>query len=238
MYVPLPSSWAAFQKVLSAKLGKKARRIERKHGEFRLANAETLRADLEALFELHQRRWNERGAPGAFHSTAVREFHREVARDLLSAGILRLHVLSLDGKPGVISCNFQKGAICYGHVWGFDMSSKLSLGTVLAGRTIRHAIEADKAVEFDMCGGNYAYKYRLGAQERRTQRISMTHPGMRSAAPAHAVQMAHHLLLRGFRGAGIHPRWLAYQLRSSLSPTSWIRSRSSGAQSENATADM
>ena len=59
----------------------------------------------------------------------------------------------------------------------------------------------------------------------------------RSAAPAHAVQMVQDLLLRGIRRAGIRPRRLAYQLGSSLSPTAWIRSRSSGTQSENATAD-
>ncbi len=242
MYLPLAPSWPTFQKSLTKMMRENIKRytrqVEKQHGEFRLANAETLRGDLDQLFELHTRRWNGEGAPGMLHTAAIRDFHQDVARALLTAGMLRLHVLSLDGRPRSIIYNFQKRAVCYYYLSGFDPSlSKLSLGLVMLGHAMRHAIEADHAEEFDLMCGDEPYKSRWSAQVRLTRRLSMTHPGMRSAAPAHAVQMMEELLFQGIRRAGIRPRRLAHRLRTSISPTAWFGRRPLGPQTEEAAVD-
>ena len=59
--------------------------------------------------------------------------------------------------------------------------ARLSLGTVLTARAIRHAIEADGAAEFDFLRGNEPYKYKWGALDRYNRRVSITHFGLRPA---------------------------------------------------------
>jgi DNA-binding transcriptional LysR family regulator len=86
----------------------------------RLATPETLEEDLDDFFDLHQRRWNKRWLPGAFASRRARSFHADAARRLLAAGMLRLHMLFLDGEAqGALYC-FQKGRRCYYYLGGFE----------------------------------------------------------------------------------------------------------------------
>jgi CelD/BcsL family acetyltransferase involved in cellulose biosynthesis len=238
-YTPLPSSWATYQTRLSKKLRERIRHyirtVERKHNvEYRVANAETLEADLEDLFELHQRRWNQQRAPGALQSGQIRQFHRDVARALLEAGKLRLHLLCLEGKARAINYCFQKGAVLYGYQSGYDPEfARLGLGTLLLAHLIRYAIEVDYVEEFDLLQGGEAWKYRWGAVDRLTMRLSLTHSGLRSAAPAYAIRS----LLAGIRRAELRPRRLAHQIRTLLSPTDWIRSRAVAAQRETGTGE-
>jgi CelD/BcsL family acetyltransferase involved in cellulose biosynthesis len=228
-YTPLPTSWATYRTRLSKNLresiGRNIRKVERKHNvEYRVATAETLEADLEDLFELHQRHWNQQRAPGVLGSGQIRQFHKDVARALLEAGMLRLHLLCLDGKARAVNYCFQRGAVLYYYQSGYDPEfANLGLGTLLFAHLIRYAIEADHAEEFDLLRGDEAYKYRWGAVTRLTMRLSLTHSGLRSSAPAYALRTAEQSLRAGIRRAGLRPRRLAYQMRTLLSPTGWIR---------------
>ena len=185
-FLALPADWEAFRKGLGKKLRgnigyyeRAAEKLYAVHG--RLATAETLEADLEAFFELHQRRWNRRWLPGAFAARAARGFHADVAGRLLSRGWLRLHTLSLDGTVQAALYCFQFGGRCAYYLGGFEPEhARLSLGTILTARAIRHAIEADGAREFDFLRGDEPYKYGWGAQDRFNQRISVTRAGVRS----------------------------------------------------------
>lgn len=183
-YLPLAPTWEAFRQTLGKKLrqnvGYYARALEKQYlVEYRMATPETLEADLDDFFELHQRRWNRRWLPGAFASRHARTFHTETARSLLASGMLRLHLLSLDGEVQAALYCFQKGATCYYYLGGFEPSlAKLSLGTVLTAHAMRYAIEADHAEEFDFLRGNEGYKYRWGARDRFNTRLSLTRPGV------------------------------------------------------------
>jgi CelD/BcsL family acetyltransferase involved in cellulose biosynthesis len=186
-YLPLAESWDGFRKSLGKKLrsniGYYERSLEKQFTvEYRLATRETLDSDLAAFFELHQKRWNRRWLPGAFASRAARAFHADAARSLLDAGMLRLHTLTLDGVTRAALYCFQKGSRCYYYLGGFEPEmARLSLGTVLTARAIRHAIEQDGAAEFDFLRGDEGYKYKWGAQDRYNLRLSITRPGVRSA---------------------------------------------------------
>jgi len=84
---------------------------------------------MDDFFELHQRRLNA-GVAGMFASHRARAFHREAARALLDAGMLRLHLLLLDGEARAAAYCFRKGATCYYYQCGSEpFLAKLSLGT-------------------------------------------------------------------------------------------------------------
>jgi len=178
-----PGDWEAFRKTLGKKLrqniGYYERALEKQfRAEYRVATAETLAADLEAFFALHQARWQRRWMPGAFAAEGARRFHADVAARLLAAGMLRLHTLLLDGQVRAAIYCFQKGERCYYYLGGFDPElARLSVGTVLTARAIRHAIESDRATEFDFLRGDEPYKYRWGAQDRHNRRVSVTRGG-------------------------------------------------------------
>ncbi|MES2460855.1 MAG: GNAT family N-acetyltransferase [Armatimonadota bacterium] len=184
-YLPLAETWDAFRASLGKKLrqniGYYARALEKQYiVEYRLADAQTLDADLDEFFELHQRRWNQRWLPGAFASRRARAFHTEAARSLLQSGNLRLHTLTLDGEVRAALYCFHKGKTCYYYLGGFEPSmARLSLGTVLTAHAMRHSIEKDNAAEFDFLRGNEGYKYRWGALDRYNARLSLTRFGVR-----------------------------------------------------------
>jgi CelD/BcsL family acetyltransferase involved in cellulose biosynthesis len=186
-YLPLPGDWEAFRRALGKKLRQNIGYYERALAKiyevsWRTANRETLAADMDAFFDLHQQRWERRWMPGAFASRSAREFHFDAAGRLLEAGMLRLHTLSLDGEVRAALYCFQKGGTCYYYLGGFDPAlAKLSIGTVLTAYAIRYAIEQDRATEFDFLRGDEGYKYRWGAVDRYNTRASLTRPGIRAA---------------------------------------------------------
>lgn len=184
-YLPLPSDWETFRSGLGKKLrsniGYYERALRKLYAvDMRLATGESLEDDLSVFFELHQRRWNRRWLPGVFVSRRMRAFHQEVAAALLAAGFLRLHTLTLDGEAQASLYCFQFNRRCAYYLGGFEPTlARLSVGTVLTAQAIRHAIDADQATEFDFLRGDEPYKYRWGAQDRFSQRLSLTHPGLR-----------------------------------------------------------
>ncbi len=177
-YLLLEKTWdaqkKAFGKKLRGNLSYYERALEKNHTlTLRLATKETLEADMEAFFALHQRRWRGRWMPGAFASARARAFHLAAAQNLLDSGALRLHLLDLDGiTQAALYCFHKSPGTCY-YLGGFEPSlARYSLGTVLTGRAIRHAIEADGAQEFDFLRGDEPYKYKWGALDRRSGRLS------------------------------------------------------------------
>ena len=53
---------------------------------FEDATAENLDTFLDALFELHAARWQQRGMPGMLADDVIQRFHREVARAFAELG--------------------------------------------------------------------------------------------------------------------------------------------------------
>ena len=163
-YLPLPQTW----EMLLQGLGKKTRtnvgyydRALHKVYEVALGpvtDGSELDDELSRLFELHERRWNQRWLPGVFAGRRVQAFHRDVARRLLNRDWLRLFYLRLDGvTQASLYCFGYGNRLCY-YQGGFEPTlARLSLGTVLTARAMQAAIAEERQV-FDFLRGDEPYK--------------------------------------------------------------------------------
>ena len=176
-YLELPDRWEA----VTARLGKKMRsnlgyysRLLTKtfpDAQYALADETNLQDGMTALFTLHQKRWNARWLPGVLGNRRVQAFHRDIAAQFLEQGWLRLHLLRTEGAIRAVLYCFHWNRRTYYYLGGFAPElGKYSLGTLLTGHAIRHAIE-ENGEEFDFLRGNEGYKYRWLPQERINQRL-------------------------------------------------------------------
>jgi CelD/BcsL family acetyltransferase involved in cellulose biosynthesis/glycosyltransferase involved in cell wall biosynthesis len=143
------------------------RRAERSaHVEVTRADQTNLDELLDALFALHAARWREKEQPGVLASPAVRRFHREAARGLLAAGILRLCALRFDGRIAAVFYGFAAHGRTHYYLSGFDPAfERLSPGTMIVGVAIEDAVR-EGCTEFDFLRGREPYKYAWGARDR------------------------------------------------------------------------
>lgn len=175
--VSLPGTWDAYASRLGKSLRSNLRyyrkQLEKDFGsvQFRIADATTLPADITALFDLHQKRWNARWLPGVLGTKRVQEFHRLAAENFLQQGWLRLHLLDVGGMTCAALYCFASGGTTYYYLGGFSPElSRYSPGTLLTARAISVAIE-DGCTEFDFLRGSESYKYRWMPEERLNQRL-------------------------------------------------------------------
>jgi CelD/BcsL family acetyltransferase involved in cellulose biosynthesis len=138
-----------------------------------LATQETLEEFLDALFEIHETRWEELGKPGVLADEKIRVFHREVARELLRLGVLRFYGLRLNGHLVAMLYSFFEREVVYCYLQGFDPAySKLSTGTLLLGTAIEDALHEGKK-RIDFLRGQEPYKYNWGVKDSATFRIQV-----------------------------------------------------------------
>ncbi len=193
-YLVLPEDWDA----LTRQFGKKTRanigyydRGLRKIYEVdvvAVTQPEELDDEMARLFDLHQRRWNQRWLPGVFGSKGVQNFHRDAARSLLESGMLRLFCLRLDGVTQASLYCFAFGdRVCY-YQGGFEPTlAKWSLGTVLTSHALQSAIGEGRAV-FDFLRGDEPYKAKWTRTNHVNARRLVTRRGRPFGALARRVQ--------------------------------------------------
>ena len=182
-YLALPPTWD----MLLQGLGKKTRanvgyydRALRKVYEVEcgpVSDPADLDDELTHLFDLHQRRWNQRWLPGVFGGRRVQAFHRDAARRLLERGWLRLFSLRLDGvTKASLYCFAYGDRTCY-YQGGFEPTlARLSLGTVLTARAMGTAIDEGRAV-FDFLRGDEPYKAKWTGSAQINARRLVTRTG-------------------------------------------------------------
>ena len=193
-YLALPSDWEMLLQSLGKKtrtnIGYYDRALQKVYAvEAAPVSGEAeLDAELTHLFDLHQRRWNQRWLPGVFGGKRVQAFHRDAARRLLWQGWLRLFSLRLDGiTQASLYCFAYGDRFCY-YQGGFEPTlSRLSLGTVLTARALQAAIGEDRAV-FDFLRGDEPYKAKWTGASRVNSRRIITHAGTPMAALSRRVQ--------------------------------------------------
>jgi len=182
-YIDLPETWEEYLKSLGKKTRSNISYYDRGltkvyDVEFEsVSDDDVLKEEMENLFDLHQRRWNQRWLPGVFGTKRVQQFHHEVARMLMHKGWLRLFVLRLDGlTQAALYCFSFNGRTCY-YQGGFEPTlSKLSLGTVLTARAIHTSIDEGKKV-FDFLRGDEPYKAKWTSQSVINVRRVLTRKG-------------------------------------------------------------
>ncbi len=131
-------------------------------------------AFLDALFVLHDRRWQSRGGTGVLASEQVQRFHRDAAPLLLEAGLAQLFLLRIAGRTAGAYYGFQHGKAAYAYLGGLDSEFEYeSPGTMLIAHAIEWAIGAGVR-EFHFLRGREPYKYEWGATDRWNYRRCIT----------------------------------------------------------------
>lgn len=132
----------------------------------RCTSVKQLDAFLDALFDLHQRRWRAVGLDGAFRRKPVEEaFYREFASVALRKGWLGLFALSQHGIFKAVQFGYIYGNTYHQLQEGFDPDFEQGAGNALR----HHAIEAcmaDGVRSYDFLGGWTEHKRRWGAEMR------------------------------------------------------------------------
>jgi CelD/BcsL family acetyltransferase involved in cellulose biosynthesis len=179
-------------KNMRANVGRRRRQLEKAYRcqLDTVTNPDELPEAMEALFRLHNARWQRRGARGAFGTPALRAFHHEVARRFLQAGWLRLHRMRLDGETKACFYCFAFGGRVYYYLSGFDESvGKFSPGNVMMAFAVEQAIR-EGARSFELLRGDESYKYDWKAVDQTTERLVLGHASLRSrmAVRAHRLE--------------------------------------------------
>ena len=181
--IELPATWDEYASTLStnvrSNLGRKQRKLEREHNARfeRIESPEQLDEALEQLFDLHNHRWQaKRGSSKVqtiFSREASREFHKEVARSLLWAGMLDLTLLRADEEVIGARYSYEYHGSKAFYASGYrtdDEWSKFSLGAVMDLQSIQASIKAGLKYE-DLLRNEGEYKSRYAPQRSDNQRL-------------------------------------------------------------------
>jgi len=168
--IALPPTWEAYMAGLGRNMRKNVpyycRLLQRRREgvEIGAAGRAELPEVMSALFELHQKRWQQRRQRGHLVSQQVQAFHRQVAERFLDRNWLRLHYIRVGGRIIATDYAFRFRDHYAGYLMGFDPAPEWkhhSIGTVMTAEVIRHAI-AEGCQVMDLLRGKDAYKAMWG----------------------------------------------------------------------------
>ena len=170
--VRLPPTYAAYLASLSSKFRYNVRRrtkeLQRAH-RVELVRCEQpgdLPKFLEALFDLHRRRWRAAGQSGSFvRRPRMVDFYERFAPVALRQGWLRLYGLKIDGGIRAVRYGLAYKGTLLGLQSGFDIESIEGGGNILLGMVLEASIQEGLSA-YDFLGDCADYKRRWGAAKR------------------------------------------------------------------------
>lgn len=164
---------------------RRARKLAREHPvEYRLSDAETLDADLDALFRLHDARWSGTDEETSAFDSERQRFHRAFAHHALDRGWLRLWVLESDGEPVACWYGFRFAQIEWYYQSGRNPDwERQSVGFVLMAHTIRAAFD-DGMHEYRLLRGGEGYKERFASDDPGIETMALARGPVGKAALA------------------------------------------------------
>jgi hypothetical protein len=178
-FVPLPDSFEEYLSTrVSANTRQKIRRFSRKVEQsadlqLRPTSPENFEEHLDALLELWLRKW----APLRGQGSAERAVgkYREILGQSMKCDAVFMPMLWSAGTllGGLVHLvDRRKGAMHFIVAGRDEAASEPSIGLVLHAYSIRWAIE-NKLRLYDLCHGNEAYKYSLGAIDKRIEHLTI-----------------------------------------------------------------
>lgn len=169
--VPLPDSWNQYIDGLPPEfrplLTRYPKRLDSRYEcTVKRCQSETeLERYLPILFDLHQRRWQDAGRPGAFALKERRQFFSEVAHNFLGKGWLDFWVMELNGVPVALQFCCHYGETVHLLQEGFDPAyNKDKVGYALRAKALQHYIQVGMK-HYDFMAGSDPYKQKYGAIE-------------------------------------------------------------------------
>jgi len=169
----LPTSWEEYLSRLSKRNRKRAKKMLRNtldsgRATFRTADAGSFSATLEAMIQLHRRRWAGRREVSCFDSPRFRRFFRDAANHLTAAGLVRLNFLERNGQMIAADFNLVGDGTLYAYQSGIDPDAlKHEPGRVLTYETIRQAV-GHGYLAYDLLRGDEPYKSTVRAVSTAT----------------------------------------------------------------------
>jgi CelD/BcsL family acetyltransferase involved in cellulose biosynthesis len=172
----LCSSWDGYLQMLTKKQRHEIRRKLRRaqegaDWEWRTARThEDVERDMPVFFRLHEASAHSKAD---FFTERMRDYFRDLAHELLDAGILRLSVFRREDHDiaAVMSFLHRERYLLYNSGYDPEFAS-LSPGIAAVALAMQDAIE-EKAVAFDFLSGDEPYKYQFGATNTYTCRITV-----------------------------------------------------------------
>ncbi len=168
--VLLPQTWEMYTQSLTSEdrnnLVRYTRRLQKRYRTriHRCTCPDELHIFLEALFRLHQGRWQSGGQPGSFSSSERRDFYARLSSCLLARKWLELWALELDGEIAAVQFAFRYGDRVFQLQEGYDHKRNTDRpGFVLRGEVLKQLI-SEKVRMYDFLGGEDPYKVRWGAR--------------------------------------------------------------------------
>jgi CelD/BcsL family acetyltransferase involved in cellulose biosynthesis len=165
-YLELPGSFDELMAGMSrnhrSQVGRRRRSLERE-GEltFRtITGGAGLDDALASVFEVEASGWKARAGTAILREPGAEELYRTFARAGAREGILRIHLLELDGRAIAGDLGAVVGGVGYLLKTGFDEDwSRLSPGLVLRADVLRASIE-EGLTGYDFLGPDDPYKLR------------------------------------------------------------------------------
>ena len=167
-----------FDAVLSAGTRQQIRRCRRLYEEgsgscvLRVARTRQEAAEIfQALVELHEAAWKERGRAGVFGSAKFLEFHRRLIEAVFEAG----RILLVEARAGVetIGALYSfvfRGRVCfYQSGFRYAADGRLKPGLLTHYLAIGGCLEDGAIEEYDFLAGDAQYKKSLGTASRRLE---------------------------------------------------------------------
>ena len=184
--IDLPDSMDVYMNRLSPKMRSQVRRQTRKileHDKIaivRCRTAEELPTFLDALFELHHRRWKQKGKEGTFRRRPVQAlFYQEFTKIALENKWLRLSGLQEDGAFKAVQIGYVYNHVFHSLQEGFDPDYIDGAGIVLRVKVIEACV-AEGIRSYDFLGGVTEHKKRWLAKQRIGYDLFIGHQSLRN----------------------------------------------------------
>ena len=210
--IRLPDRWESYLEQISKKEKDKlryySRRIEKRYRArfYKCTQESEISPCLDALFDLHRKRWQQRGEAGVFATPARRQFYEQMSRNFLARNWLEFWLLDLDGKTVAAQFAFRHRDRVFALQEGFDPAfSGESVGFVLRGHALKQCI-ADGVAYYDFLAGKSESKERWAVDVLSYTNLHFARPFGRGDA-----------YLRLVNGAAAGKEWL----RAHAPPAVW-----------------
>jgi CelD/BcsL family acetyltransferase involved in cellulose biosynthesis len=181
-YISLPKTYDEFLKNLGHntryKLRKDMRRLSQNYKlDFvDCSTTQSIQYGISWLFNLHQKRWVQKGYEGAFADPKTCEFHQEIAHVFANKDWLVLSVLKLSDLEVAAIYGYKYNGKFYQYLNGVDPNPdyfKYGVGNQLTAYNISKCIDSG-IFEVDFLRGDEQYKTRWTKQRRKN--IELTYP--------------------------------------------------------------
>lgn len=174
------------------KVRQRQRRLSEKYDvTFVYHSGDTLETGLDALLELHRRRWDgsEEDFQGLLADGEREAFLLDAIRALDEQGWLRLLTLRADGRPVAVELDFDFGRRVSMFKGAFDPDyAEFSPGQLTHYRVFEDGI-ARGVEEFDFLRGDHPYKRRWANNDRRLVTVTLTRPGLSGRLAAQRTRL-------------------------------------------------